>query len=521
MQCFRQRLNAPDQPPFYFILPGFGFGLEVGGESHAYRVDAPISSLRELASCASRLICGIDQLQAQGNAPDALTKLFALWLNEGGQMPSPSLNGSFRSASRTGKAKLSFSSIRGSTNGLRSSAKRAMRRRLHATLKDAGCIVSPDIPLFGTAPVHFLPFCRHSYVTSATHGVIGEGKGVNPTHGEMGALAEGVERLLAMEPDYSRSQAGYCAQDLRGQGIAIPAIEAGMRDCYSDELLTDWVAGTCYPDSPAALPAELVWFHYYPRCGFRAFDMRQTIGLAAGATESEAFANGLLECIERDAYALLMRCRLSCPAISRKDITSCGPDVAGLLQKLDVAGIDVHMKWIRLDYPVPIAHVLLHDRRDRIPAHSHGCSAAFTPENAIARALFEAVQMHHGLSRFAAVHWENMAARIETCHSHPRYAWGDPLYSPTLRHLFNEPRQSARPWRGPALDVPALCDFLSRCGRRVFWTKLGERSGLTVVRVLVEGSVSPDSRQEDRSQRLAEWVCRCKLPGPYTDPILT
>jgi ribosomal protein S12 methylthiotransferase accessory factor YcaO len=179
------------------------------------------------------------------------------------------------------------------------------------------------------------------------------------------------------------------------------------------------------------------------------------------------------------------------------------------------------MKWIRLDYPLPIAHVLLHDRRDRIPAHSHGCSAALAPSHAISRALFESVQMHHGLARFATAHWEKMAARVETCHSHPRFAWGDPLYSPTLNHLFNTPKTAAHPWRGPSLTVQKLCEFLDKSRRKIFWCTLGKAAGLTVVRVLVEGSVSPDSRLEDRSQRLAHWVRQCKLPGPYTDPILT
>lgn len=358
-------------------------------------------------------------------------------------------------------------------------------------------------------------------MVSNEHGVVGEGKGLDSEDAKIGALCESTERVLAMTPDYRRSLVGHSANSLRREGIAVPKIEAGLRDCFSEELMIDWIEAKLFPNTQASLPAELVWYHYAPCSGFRAFDMRQTIGLAAGASEAEAFSNGLLECIERDAYALLMRCRLSCPAISANDIAACRKDITNLLTFLDAEGIEVHLKWLQLDYPLPIAHAFFRDRMNRIPAHSHGCSAALTPEDAISRALFEALQMHHGLARFASVHWQKMAARIETSHSHPRYAWGDPLYSATLKHLANTAETPTLVWPGSCPSIETLCEHLEKSGRRIFWSVLGEKAGLTVVRVFLEGSVSPDNRQEDNSQRLAYWVRQCKILGPYTDPILT
>jgi thiazole/oxazole-forming peptide maturase SagD family component len=360
-------------------------------------------------------------------------------------------------------------------------------------------------------------------VRSEKQDVLGEGKGFDLFSSEYAAIAEAIERIAATEPDFSRILPGRSPNDMSRQGFFLPQIEPGARDLYSEELCLDWTAANLYPARHAWMPAELVWHLYSPLSGFRAFDMRQTIGLASGSTIVEAFANALLEVIERDAYAIVMRCRITCPRIAQEDINACGPELIQLLKNLDRAGIDVHFKWISLDWPIPVAHVLLADRMDRLPAHAHGCSAGLTTSAAITRAVLEAIQMHEGLARQASEQWERMAARIESSHSHPYTAWGDPLFRPHLSHLMNSCSNTSISAEREVYinDMESLCDWLTSRGHRIFWARLGALGGLQIVRVFVEGLVMPDARLEYLGKRLHYWVERQNIPGPYTDPILT
>lgn len=510
-------MNHRHANPVFFLLPGFGFGFRCGEENSGLRIEQSVTDLRHVATRASRLICGVDKLSTVITPDNYAAQLFCLWeTSGGGPCHAQPLDALFRHG-----LDLDFKDLIGGTKGVRQIDAHVRAEEIMTALSAVGCsLVADPVPAEKT-PIHFLDFCRHPYVLSPLNGVIGEGKGLNEEDGRIGALCEGVERVVALNPDYDRSFVGYSRRDLMKRGLIIPEMESGLRDCFSDDLLIDWFEAKLFPNLPAALPAEVVWFKYASRSGFRAFDMRHTIGLAAGVTEAEAFSNGLLECIERDAYAILMRCRLSCPEISVDDVASAGEDVQDVLLRLSDAGIEVHFKWLLLDYPTPIAHVFLRDKKNRIPAHSHGCSAGFTPSHAIARALFEAVQVHHGLARFAVVNWPKMAGRYESSHSDPRLAWGDPLHSSTLEHLVNGPSTKPHQWTEPQLSIEELCADLARKGRRVFWSKLGNFAGLSVVRTFLEGSVSPDGRFEDLNRRLADWVQRCKIPGPYTDPILT
>jgi hypothetical protein len=131
--------------------------------------------------------------------------------------------------------------------------------------------------------------------------------------------------------------------------------------------------------------------------------------------------------------------------------------------------------------------------------------------------------MHDGLARVASKTWERMAARIESSHSHPYYAWSDPLFRPHLVHLMNLALSTdMRVHRHGFIDtIEELCEWMMHCDHRIFWAHLGTLGGLQVVRVFVEGLVMPDGRLEYLGRRLSNWVDKQKIPGPYTDPILT
>lgn len=510
--------------PRYYLLPGVGFGVENKQNKQAVPVSLSISELKRVAVIVSQFIAG---KEASDFAPSIVTQaqgLFDLWLEMGGETPL------FHVARHTfGEAyvsdppriKLDLNLLCESTQGLRDPDLTPDVCQLKITLEKHGFQLQANIDIDFPSYVFRLGVVETPVVRSREQGVIAEGKGFSASVSELGALAEAIERIMALNPDYSRI-IGNSSRKMKESGCLIPRIEPGDRDMYTDELYIDWVSAYMYPNLPAWIPAEKAWHIYPPLSGIYAFDMRTTIGLAAGNSVTEAFANGLLESVERDAYAVVMRCKLECPAVTNDEIDACGPEVTALIKELDKKGIDIHIKWISIDWPVPIAHVLLLDRGDRIPAHSHGCSAAISPTVAITRALLESVQVHEGLARVATENWNKIATRIERNHSQPRVAWSDPLFRPNLAHLVNRSSSySINRKMEHVKNIGELCDWLMEHEHRIFWAHLGNAGGLDVVRVYVENVVMPDSRLEYFGNRLKQWIKKLGIPSPYTDPILT
>jgi len=510
--------------PYYYLLPGLGFGLDHQGGRHAAPIPLSVADLKRTAAATSQLIAGEKPDSIDPDIHIHVLELYGLWLDFGGKtLEKHTLKTGTGYSQDISNSTLELSSLRQETSGLRDLSPRPSAEQLKTALHKCGYRLQESSELEFPSHIFRLGLFNSPIVCSSERGVMGEGKGLVKARSEYGALAETIERIVATTPDYSRVLSGKSSAELINIGHLVPKIEPSSRDTYSEQLCLDWYPGYCYPQERAWLPAEIAWHLYAPVSGFRAFDMRHTIGLAAGSSISEAFGNALLETIERDAYALVMRCRIDCPAVAKQDIEKCGPELTNLISKLISMEIDVHIKWISLDWPIPIAHVLLVDTKDRIPAHSHGCSAALFPEIAIKRALLEALQVHEGLARFSIGNWERMVARIERNHSHPRFAWGDPLYRPNLAHLINSGDEDVELLESARFvdDLPALCDWLMNNNHRIFWAQLGTLSGLTVVRVFVEGLVMPDNRMEYKEARLEKYIKKSALPGPYTDPILT
>ncbi len=506
------------------MLPGIGFCLEYKRNKQLVPVSSSVSDLKYIAAAVSQLIAG---KEPSGFAPTIITKaqgLFDIWLGIGDHHEE---DNPLREVSARDSSPLSLYLLCEGVHGLRNLDLKPEVQKLKAVIEKYGFQLHANTDMRFSPHVFRLEVLVTPFVSSQEQDVIAEGKGFSVAVSEIGALAEAIERIVAINPVYSRVLSGNSVKEMVGQGYLIPRIEPGNRDLYSDDLCIDWVSAYMYPNHQAWMPAEKVWHIHPPLSGIYAFDMRTTIGLAAGSSVTEAFANGLLESIERDAYAVVMRCKLECPSVTQDEINACGSDVATLLKELDNKGIDVHIKWVSLDWPIPIAHVLLLDRENRIPAHSHGCSAAISPPVAITRALLESVQVHEGLAKTAAKYWEQIVKRNEGNHSQPRIAWSDPLFRPNLMHLINLPSSNMSSkakdliFQKNVKNISELCEWLTEHGHKIFWSHLGCLGGLDVVRVYVEGMVMPDSRLENQGARLKRWVEKLGIPCPYTDPILT
>lgn len=508
-----------------FAFPGVGIvflrrGLPGGPpkEIEICRVEGALKRQRDVAAMASSVVFGSASGIVLDEAAAHVVKTLRHWFQQA-QIELPAeLGAPSHPVSRT----LNWDALSGSLAGLRIDLVEAPQDRCSIS-QLAYSISSPDAHPLTHEFIHRLTTSAHLLVAmDQQQHTLAEGKGYTAEQARRSATGEVIERLVAQRKPPADKVVSASQAKLRANGIATFVPELGDRDLFSEELVIDWVAGNRWAGQGVLIPAEKAYFEYKPRYFFHGFEMLDTVGLSAGRTHADAVANGLLECLERDAYAVTMRCRLSGPAI---DLRIDGA-VGKLLEDLGRQGIEVHARAVTGDWPVPIIHVLLLDREDRLPKHSHGCSAALSAEHAFGRALLEAVQIHDGLCRFADEAWIEICERINQGHSTAWHAWVDPTYTSALQHLLvdpGEPRVSLR-----ALDAKRECRSIDEVARHVIgmghdivWTELGSEQEHTVVRVLVRGTVRTDARHDHYDQRLRGWVRKCGLPGPYYDAILS
>ena len=345
--------------------------------------------------------------------------------------------------------------------------------------------------------------------------VIAGGKGTHRTAATQGALGEFAERFVASSGGRERIFA-TSADNLRDRGFIVPGFFAGLRDCYSSALVHDWVSAYTLQGAPAALPAERAFYDYVPQSGVRAFAWQHTMGLAAGATLEEAVWAGLTECLERDAYWLVMRCRLACPTLDSSSILA---EAAELRRFLDDAGVKVVFKNISLDWPLAIVHAILIDPTGRIPAFSHGVGSGSSYSSAGAKALLESFQIRAGLIRLCAA--DIARSVIPAPIREAERIWTDPASVELLRHLIIDPEIRGESLPQTVLQPADIIREVESSSGPIFYAPLGSFHGLEVVRVYIPGSLQPDPTVEDAPTRLQEWLRRSGLPAPYPDPILT
>ena len=510
------------------LLPGVGLAIRSGNQRKVFKCYGTLIKLREIAAVVSQLIASKKLISQKPDISPLAEKIYLEWkqINETRENSENKIKSNV-SDIHLNVCPSSLASLVEGTEGQRSSPFPNLKKIQQKILEQGYRIENNFVENKGYS-IFDNQISNTPIVSTSDGEIIAEGKGLTSESKLNSLIGEAVERICAMKSDYSRIVSGLTPEDMIEKGYTIPKFDCTNRDLYNENLCIDWVLGELYPVQPAWLPAEKVWHKHEPLSGVFGFDLRTTIGLASGATYSDGFANGLIESIERDAYALVMRCRICCPDIKSADILSCGPEVQDILEKLDALGIEAHFKWISLDWPIPIAHVLLVDKNEQIPAHSHGCSAALSASVAITRALLEAVQVFNGLHALASKEWISITTRGECGYIKPQHAWSDPLFRPALKHLMNKDSLDFKLYNcyfgnlnWEISSINELCDWLISKEYRIFSAAVGSIDEIKVVRVYVEGLVIPDSSIENMSSRLNFWLSKLNLPGPYTDPILS
>lgn len=522
------QLGNGEVAPYFFLAPGLGLGLLSAAGLELVEVSGSLANVRSVAAALTDL--------ASGNplAPDFPFRELALaaharWQDLGGQIvvtdsrhsvpndftPEP-FEFAHLHSTPLGPEQRDVSTLSDATQAL-------------AILGYEVVLRSPTSNPRSLSGYDFIPVYEvHKEDGSA--GVIAEGKGLDDERSRASAVGEAVERILGSNPAETVEVITASAVELGS--LALPSTELGLgpRDAFSDNLRTDWVHGYSPTGAAILVPAEMVFMSYVSRTGVVAVAHRNTTGLAAGTTRSHAFLNALMEVLERDAYWIVMRCRLQCSNIELDSTPGLPPYVKDIVAECARAGLRFHLKDISLDWPVHIVHALLANEQQQAPAFAHGTGAAFDLATAATRAVCEATQVHSDLRRLVGTELEQFILPEDRARS-AALSWADPLWRPNVEHLMTsavrDREQSVAPVRAyqspnESLETSAfrLLRILVERGHRVICCPLGELGGIQAVRVLVTGATHPDPRIERVSARLRRYSGSSSR-GIYGDPILT
>jgi len=121
---------------------------------------------------------------------------------------------------------------------------------------------------------------------------------------------------------------------------------------FTEETKLNWVWGYSLTHKcPRLVPATLVYLQYILDEGENSIGRNASTGLAAGATIEEAILTGLLEVVERDAFATAWLHRRVGPRIRVDDL-----ELQQMLRKrfyADHPSVDIQIFDITLDIPIP------------------------------------------------------------------------------------------------------------------------------------------------------------------------
>jgi thiazole/oxazole-forming peptide maturase SagD family component len=356
-------------------------------------------------------------------------------------------------------------------------------------------------------------------VVDAQGVVVAEGKGLSEAQALHSALGEAVERRIAQ----SMGHAGLflaSQQELEARGIRTPRLEATGADLFSPRLPMEWVGARTLAGTAGALPAEMVLYPYSRGVPVKAFRCQHTAGLAAGAGFAEAVGAALLETIETDGYWLSMRMHRLVGTFNT--LATTHTRVTGIVQQLAAAGIRAHAGLINFDWPLSVVHVVLESQNETLPALAHGLGSGLTHERAIERALLEAVQVYLGLRKVVAEYWPQISLQPHAL-TDPALIWSSPSFSARVTEMFEQAPaiEVEAPREGGVECVGDLMSWLEQRGMVPWVVRLGELSGLTVVRVVLEGGVSAFSERGGPSRRVLEVADRLGVRGLHFDAVLT
>lgn len=234
--------------------------------------------------------------------------------------------------------------------------------------------------------------------TAHPHAVSGGGSGVTSDRARAAAIGEAVERYSASCIDLDALVVAT-ARELGPAAVAPRRFALFSARQYAspgfpyvpfdDDTRLTWIEGVRLPDGePAWLPAQLV---HLGAAGDEPRICRTTSsGLACHTDRAEAALSALLEVIERDAFMLTWKARLTWPLLdwgAHAELTDFEARFIGPTG-LRARAVDLSRVW---DVPCAAA-VVRSDARETAPL-GVGAAAGATIERAVSKALDEAVRV--------------------------------------------------------------------------------------------------------------------------------
>lgn len=228
----------------------------------------------------------------------------------------------------------------------------------------------------------------------------GSGSGRSRAAARTAAIAEAVERYSACASGDVTAVVAT-AEELGGSAVHPSrfalfserqhAATAFPYRPFTAKTRLAWVEGRALPSGePAYVPAQLVYLRWTLRPGEQRIASSTSSGLACRATFGEAVLTGLLEAVERDAFMITWKARLSWPQLvwPRESAPHRFERAYVRPTGLAVAAIDLSPVW-----EIPC---VLGVARSRVPGEAPigvGAGAALDVDRAIEKAIDEAVRV--------------------------------------------------------------------------------------------------------------------------------
>lgn len=327
------------------------------------------------------------------------------------------------------------------------------------------------------------------------HALTGGGSGPTEAGARAAAIGEVAERYAAciVDPDAlvvaSARELGPRAVDPARFALFTDrqyASEGFPYTRFDRDTRLAWIEGAALPGGePAWLPAQLV--HLAGHEGEAPLCRTTSSGLACHDTVAGATLAALLELLERDAFMITWKARLSWPGLEWRGNDRLAAFERSFLQPtgLRIRALDLSAFW-----DVPIVAAVVRGRT----AVGVGAAAAATAERAVAKALDEAVRVHtwaHALARAGSP--VPAADDVREFDDHVRF-YADPCNATRTDFLDASPRRRGLEHmpnvRGSTHDecIAAVCRRLARRSASAYAVDVTppdlRDAGLAVVRVV-------------------------------------
>ncbi len=226
---------------------------------------------------------------------------------------------------------------------------------------------------------------------------VSQGKGLKLDAAKASGVMEAIEVYHAEHIHHSLKLASQKDMSLSHDLIDIGRLAEVASSRYHPDLPMLWIEGFDLINSvPCWLPYETVHINLtLPSPPGAGSFSPSTNGLASGNHVLEATCHAIFEIIERDAVTLWRsRSNGDIVDLRRLDLkTIVDPGCREVLERLDVAEIDIAAFDATSDLGIPVFYATLLDRRHEASHPGIGAGCHLAPEVALLRALTEAIQV--------------------------------------------------------------------------------------------------------------------------------